>query len=1129
MLIEKRKPGYLDSDSDAKLFDDQAWLNAMNCRNAVTQFGRAGRWENCPGTTLISQSVFPPYGVQQCIGGCVDTENEWLIFCEWNSFDDHGIYMFDFRTEITYPVLYDSQTTDGLGFSKNFRIDRNCRVVNGVFYWTDNNAQPRKVNIRAGVNLNRPGTFPDAYQYTGGIDENIITVIRKPPNYSLSVEKFTQSGTVNSNQLPLFAGKFSAFYNFIDNEISVLSAYSQLVNYNFKADPYNCIDISFSFSEKIPQDVQRVQMAVQFGLDPNFFVIKIWDKDNATDLQEINDHNNGVQELIYRFYNDQTGIPLDGAYSVKPFDSVPLISKTIETVRNRLHLGNNTEGYDSPTITSLTAGLITETQGADAVAYVVRIFFDPIFGGTIPKTRFALRIPSLSTTNYFCILPGTSSTFPNPTNYTTLTQVATGGLQGFYSISGSYNIFISDTGDTVSLTNSPSPVTLANALCYKSGAAYKIAIVFFDRWMRKSGVIINNEIYITPNRSYSSVSYTTSIDWLLSNGNAVNEIPDWAEYYAVVRTKCLRTTYFLQARSRNLTSSMSYVTKDADNLYVFATSAYSSSLAGVAVDITNLTNFGMGYTFSEGDLIKVYISSSVYTLRIIAQDGRWLVCELQNLGALTATTDALFEIYTPYTPSINEAYYEVGQIYAVLNPGTPSREYSVTGGSIRGDVYLLDRSGYLTENMSPNETYWQNWYTDAGRPNFIDTIGQVEKPTSISYSNIYIPGTRTNGLSSFDALDEASIPQECGAIQKLQVANKVTEEGNIMLAICRTQTVSLYMGEVQLVGQASNAFIAQAPNVIGTMNVLKGNYGTMNPESVVEYMGLVFWIDILNGCFIQYSGNGLEPVSRYKMSRFFKNYGQGYLATNNNNLDNINGFHHIPTCVDVFHKEVICTLPGFIYSNYANTLPSYSSVPDYATSIVDRFDIYDELGKTMVFKFEENIWGNNFEYMGEFYDYFQNTMVGFKNGYLYKFNSNTTNWNTFFSIQYPMRICTTGNLNPSLLKDLFGISIEGSGVPGFTVAMANFPWEQITDLASTDEAWVNDEGVWYASFLGDRLDPNQSGTADQKLFTGSNLKDFAIYIMCEWQKYDGLMYVNFINLGYDQSKGQSNITNVINK
>jgi hypothetical protein len=995
ILTEKRSffDG-INSDDDPKLLGDKASLNIMNARMAVTVRGRMGRLENSLGTVKVTPNVYPPYGTNQCIGGCADNENNWVIYCLWNSFNDHGIYCLDYSnpaSPVILPVIYDSQTVEGLGFSKNFRIDRNADVINGVFYWTDANLQPRKVNIRAGINLNRPGTFPGFPQYTGDIEEDVITVIRKPPNYFLSTTKVTQvSPVVNTNFVTLFAGKFSAFYEFIDNETSVLSGYSALVNYNFKAETFNAVDIKFSFGEKIRQDVKRINICVQYGNDPSFFIVKTWDRDRASDSAEINSHNAGTTALTFRFFNDQTGIPLSDAFSVKPFDSVPRKSETQETIQNRLHYGNNLEGYDTPLTTSLSASFTSQSFGTSVQGSVYKL----VWGGGA-NIRYVVYLPS-ATFGYYRVTANDTIPPSDPTAFSALTFISSDTTQVFqYYVPGwpvtpidsfTFQNFISVTG-----VSNP----LINQLAYKSGSPYKLAVVFYDRWMRKCGVVINGKIYITPDRTYTISSYSVSLDWVLSNANAVNEIPEWAEYYCVVRTKSLSTTYFLQARSKSATNSMSYVTKDASNQYVFATSSYSSTLSGVGVDISNLTNFGMGYNFSEGDLINVYISSSVYKLRIIAQDGRWLVCELQNLGTLNATTDAAFEIYTPYSPSVNEAHFEVGTIYAINNPGTPSRSYSVLAGSIRGDIYLLSRgtspNDYITENMSPNDTYWQNWFTDAGRPNFIDTIGEVEKPNNISYSNTYIPGTRTNGLSSFDALDEKNTPQEAGAIQKLQAASKITEEGRVMLAITKTNVISLYMSEVQLVGQSSNAFIAQAPDVIGTMNVLKKNFGTSNPETIIEIDGLVFGYDILRGIVWQYADNGLIPVSEYKNTRFFKRYAEDYLASNQNNLDNINGFHHLPFGIDPFHKELVCTLPGLIYANYANTLPSYTSVPSYATSIIDRFDVYDQLGKTMFFSYEENKWGHNHEYLGEFYLYLQDTMFGFKDGDIYIHNKDAVN------------------------------------------------------------------------------------------------------------------------------------------
>jgi hypothetical protein len=148
---------------------------------------------------------------------------------------------------------------------------------------------------------------------------------------------------------------------------------------------------------------------------------------------------------------------------------------------------------------------------------------------------------------------------------------------------------------------------------------------------------------------------------------------------------------------------------------------------------------------------------------------------------------------------------------------------------------------------------------------------------------------------------------------------------------------------------------------------------------------------------------------------------------------------------------------------------------------------------------------------------------------MYLADSNTGAYNTVFGTQYPLRICTTGNLNASQVKDLANVAVEGDGtIPNFVVALTAVPNEQITDLAGTDGQWTVNESVCDAAFLGDRLDPNQSGSYDAKLFTGSNLKDFSIFVMLEYQVYSRLLYVQYVNIGYNESRGQSNITKVIN-
>jgi len=1147
-VINQKKifTGGMNGDDSPKLVGENETLNVMNARVSVSEFGRDGRIENVPGTTLINQSVFPPYGTNQTIGSAVDYARNRIIYFHSNTVDDSGIYCFDIDSGITYAVLYDSQVIGGLGFDRDFRIDRNARVVGDLLYWLDEDNQPRRMNIEAGIKMNHASYVTDVEPYDYPMDFEVITLIRKPPVYPLTYEKQTNV-SVNSNLIKNNAFRFCYYFYYRDGEISTLSPQSLIAPFNTVDETFNQIEITVPLAELISQDVQSVNLVVLYANGEKAFTVKTWDKNNATDLAEINAHNAGTTALSFLFTNDSVGEALSDAYRVKPFDTIPLTSKTLEYAQNRLFLGNNLLGYDTPTISSLQLTVLSDTSGGSGTGAFVSFYADyylsidgapqtgPFTSGNYTVVELTSPVVVGSTiyaAGYYFLLPVPD---PLPASIDISTYIYIGAddasllawvatyelspINGYNPSTKNDTGIINRFGNT-SVAITGSEVILSTVL--KSDAAYEVSIVFYDEFLRSCGVIKLNNKVTTPDRDYDTATFDYAIQWSLSNFNAVNEIPDWAKYYSIVATKNFRTNFFIQARA----GSIVYATKDSVGEYVFTSTTYASTNAGVALKLDKLTGYGIGYTFSEGDVCKVYLngSSTVYSLSILAQDGEWIVCELKNLGSLAAA-QAFFEIYTPKIQSADSVYYEISQMYLVANYGTASRAYTTLLGQIVGDVYLVDRNDgslYRNEAMSPNDTLWQFWFTSFGRPQFIDRIGQQRKTTSIKWSNTFLPGTITNGLSSFDALDEKILPIEMGDLNKLQLAEKVSEEGKIMLAICRRETASLYLGEVQLVGSSSNAFVASSPSVIGTINILQGSFGTINPETVVEYLGLVFWVDALNGVVVQYSSNGLFPVSQYKQARFFKRYCTNYLQANNNDLDNINGFHHIPAGIDPFHKEYLITLPALIYENYAEVLPSYGGiVPDYATSILNRFDIYDKLGKTMAFSFQENHWGSNYEFMPEMMEYCQNIMYGWRNGNMYQFNSNTTNWNTFFGVEYPVRVCVVGNPPPSVVKDVYDIAIEGSNAPDYTVLYTELPNEQISDLIVTD--YTNQENIFYARFFRDRLSPNATGTAAERLYKGDVLKSITPYIMMEFQQYDGLIFIDFVDIGYAYSRGQLKI------
>lgn len=1112
-IFKKLLNGGLDSDSAEFLVPPNSFISGQDVRiGGTTDLGGVGYIESILENAEKFHAL-PSGGNNTRIGFAADDENGWVVKFNYNDAGFHGIYLYSLYLETWYTLLLEQDVTGGLNFQKN-QLIHSTRIENGVVYWCNGFInEPRKLNIKSAVNLYTPGVWPENYAYTSPISQNTLYWIRKQPALPITASKFDDSGLAN-NFIKDEGFWFYWRYIYRDYEISTLSGASELLNYNSAGQDFNSIEVELPLGEYIEQDVLQVDVVVKLASSGKYFVIKSWNKNIAIDAADIALHNAGSNNLDFEFANDYTGIALDDAYSVKPYDSLSIYAQTIEIAKNRAFMMNYTLGYDTPIETSLAAQAITgEGSGGDLTGYWL----------DVKQSGFHIHYYFVIGTNYYDP-PSQPPPFPANVDFLLLTLVAPNVTDFVTFLLSTYGptFSVNVTGDTSIVINGGGAPSLEGTEAFKAGCTYQLSISFLDHAGRKSGVLTSNSLKIEiPEKAYTQVNYTTSIDWTLSNLNAINEIPEWAEYYSINITKCLTTRFFLESRAKNIT----YVTKDADGEYVFNTDAYAATLNGVAIDITQLNGYGMGYTFVDGDIVKVYIDADpvVYNLAIIDQSGNWIICELQDLGTIgdtgTPKNDVLFQIFTPYKPSTSEPYFEVSEFFKITNPHTTSREYSMVLGSIGGDVTLLTRGSglgtYLTENMSPNDKFPYIWNTDAGRPNFVDTIGQETKTNDICYSDVLIQGTKTNGLSTFEALNTKDVPVECGDGMKLQVADKITEQGSIMLALCVNETVSLYLSEAQLLGSTGNAFLAQAADVIGTVNVLQGSYGTMNPESVIAFRGKVAFYCLVKGCFVVYSNAGLFPISDYGMRRVSHLFSQAYASLTVSEIEALGSRPFVFGGFDPYHMELYWSIPATTDTPPKGYLPSYDS-PDLP--IIYPFDIYDGRGKVLVFKPEEKRWAAPHNYQTEGFIDVRDYLYSAKDGSMYQHNNNNGTDDTYakwYNESVKPSIGFIVNEEPNIVKQFLTLSVEGNMEPTFCVLLTEIPNVQITDIT---DSWVNREGILYAPILRDRLSPNVSGTYDAKLFTGDRLRSNWCKVYIEFTTNE-LLQVRFFNCGAMKDAG----------
>lgn len=1178
--------GGIDNDSALQLIGENDVTNVQNARWGISEFGKSKRLENLAGTLLISQGVLAPYGVNYCIGSTVDAQRNYILYAIYNTFNDHCIAAYDTNTGITYPIIYDTQVVGGLGFTRNGRIDRNMYVVGDLLFYTDGLLEPKCINYIAGIKANRSSYVTDVTPYFFPIKYQSSTVIVRPPIYVLTVAKQTDASFLN-NFTALNAYQFTYRYTFVNYQISALADYSALVPYNYKAETFNNVLIKIPFAEFIDNEIQQIDLCVKYGNTGNTFIIKSWNRANTQEAAQIFSHNLGNVQLQYTFYDNVVGIALDAVSAVTSFSNVPLRTKTLLPAKNRLFMFNNLMGYNTPMNSSLAASLVTAgTSGrifkGNSTIKVSICFYDRfkrkcgavnisvpinIPTRTYSQTTFASLINwTLSNTNALTEIPDYAYYY---------TILWSKDLQESYFIQGMTTNMVYATKDKDGIYKFSATVfdnikTVALAVNLSTLTPFGIGYTFtegdFAILYRQSGTNYTAKV-IGQQGSYVLLSPTNI--GTIANNYDFTLVPFQAD--------ATGDTFFLPAsadlpvnnpdvivqgttsfalnpdppnlgesnwninildgftRTYQVTGSINFELIGVTTAGVFITGLIAvTKIPGLIGDVVYYT------TFTQELIPGQYTKNINVTVTVPAGYNR-VTFLLNTTGAVPSIgvkviegtmsftqpgAFTLFELYTPNKENINEQYYAVGDLLNVTNPTTNTRSYATTTGSLVGDAYLISRvaltsTNYIVEAMSPNDLVYQNWQRDLGWFNTVDYIGQQTKKDSFAFSDTYIPGTKTNGLCSFQPLNQQDIGSSSGQIQKAILTNKQQEDGTVVLILTDNESLTMYLGEVQLVAAAQNSSVATSNNVIGTINELRGNSGTINPESVIQYLGEVYWVDVNNGWISQYSSNGVFPISSFKMSRFFQRYLKNYAAASTGNLDNINGFHHISMMIDPFHKRLNVVLPGLIYENYAATLPSYSSVPSYATSIVNNFDAYTELPKIMCFDFINNRWKESLQGLPEWSEYVGDKMYGFKAGFMYIHDADTANYNKFYGTQYPIRIFFTPNMPPSAVKDVFDTSVEGNVIPDFTVLYSTYPNVQITDLANGD--YRNEEGVQYARFFRDRLSPNVSGTADEKLYKGDVLQGQTVQLMMEFQAYTELSYINAINCAWALSRGQGKI------
>ena len=1040
-------------------------------------------------TTLVN--AFPGYdsNAVTCVGYAVDEaiglKNERYIYLFLRQ--GHGIISsvysdnsYIVKGNITFDGLYNTVTSwqvllmgtmvdepniygDGLKFG--YKSNLVARVTGNLLIFTDGLNPVRYVD-----------TSIDYFTYTTPITQNLITLAVEPPIVPLTAGRqyVNGGGTIIYTGDPTVGTivqkqnyQFTYRTTNTSNLVSVLAPYTFNIpaarQQDIDTDPFvgNRITVIVEKSQKFSEDTKVIDIVARNIPDSKFDIIYQWSIEDQvpksyslygvtyTDAQAIAAHNDpGNPFQLYVNGWDGTNIleRLDDATANKPFDSLPLRSYTLETAANRLFLGNNVEGYDTPAglpaITPIDVTTYLYTNNPVPATNTYRAYAIVLGDGT-PASKWAITIMIRDVTagiNYavpksfltYGIINQSAFIAPNYGNhwvnqvirslpqsisfnqliklneqrdFTAVLAPAvfrdilskimseTNPLFNFTTTVANANYYpyyddtVSQVSNTVIYNDAPYSLSTSLPQVFMPNSSYNIGIQFYDGLFRKSGVKKLGSFSV-PQYSPKTQQLLQRASFFMPSGPQTDDvIPPWAKYYAITQSKNTKASNFVSFSPTALT--FAYKTQTGEIVYNQSEVSTEYKYYGLAIPLSTITSYGVGYTFAEGDICELNIFDTVVGTEISfsvpvlnSQDGYAIVLidkdlvfnyvsYITNTIQLLNPTGTVFvapvvptlqcEFYvTLYTPEVtSNILYEVSA-FGPINGSVGSLEFGdffpnfFFGGSLEcqliGDNYTQARNGcgsMIGTSMNTYEKGVTTWPTNLGRITPIDLVGQKWLTNSVRWSNVKIPNSNQNGLSSFDALNEKSIDANSGAITSLMLTTKESNLGSRMLILARSGSYIALLGQQQIYGQdQSTAYVAYA-DVMGSITPITGGWGCISPKSVVTYKGVTFWADALNKEIIQLNGEEAIPISQkgaaYLWNQVFSklDYNDGNIYSGDNSVD----FIKCGICPYTF--ELFVTVPASLFQR-----PDYGA--DCGTNNINQY-IPDQ-NVSYVYNFKAQSW-----------------------------------------------------------------------------------------------------------------------------------------------------------------------------
>ena len=406
-------------------------------------------------------------------------------------------------------------------------------------------------------------------------------------------------------------------------------------------------------------------------------------------------------------------------------------------------------------------------------------------------------------------------------------------------------------------------------------------------------------------------------------------------------------------------------------------------------EITDLVAGNIEYNYSKGGALssnKPVTLPQVYfkvkdietekeilkeTVLQINQQGKRCFIQVVKLDAtefdFKSPNPAIFETEPRESPSELDIYYETQDAYSISEIGKKQilRWYNcfnfngVETNRIRDDYNAPTISKGVRVSATLAEKYKEERVF-----NGLIHSGIINSKNSINRSNEFIQA---------EAITKNLLPSY-GGIQKLHARD------NDIVVFCENKVVKVLSDKDILYNADGSGNVRAARTPLGTTVAYKGEFGIgENPESFASFGYRAYFIDRPRGNVLRLSGDGIERISRYGMTDFWKNN----LSIHSKfigSYDEVNNLYNI-------------TIPCLYTTCFDDAVNGWTTrkswVPESALSLNNNFYTY-------------------------------------KNGELWRHESSVAPRNNFYGEQYLSSLQCTLNEEPSIIKRFKTIGYEGS-------------------------------------------------------------------------------------------------------